>query len=102
GVAYARVLVRRLAQRGARRARALLRGDGRGRGDRGSGNLRFGRPTPLVRDPRGPPRRAAADAAAMSVRSGDAYVTSAAGVRSPRILYGTAWKKERTQPLVER
>ncbi|HEX7082427.1 MAG TPA: aldo/keto reductase [Gammaproteobacteria bacterium] len=29
------------------------------------------------------------------------FVTSAAGVRSPRILYGTAWKKERTQQLVE-
>jgi len=29
------------------------------------------------------------------------FVTSAAGVRSPRILYGTAWKKDRTQALVE-
>jgi diketogulonate reductase-like aldo/keto reductase len=28
-------------------------------------------------------------------------VTSHAGVSMPRILYGTAWKKERTQPLVE-
>jgi diketogulonate reductase-like aldo/keto reductase len=28
------------------------------------------------------------------------FVTSAAGVRSPAILYGTAWKKERTQELV--
>lgn len=30
----------------------------------------------------------------------EAFVTSAAGVRSPRILYGTAWKKERTARLV--
>jgi diketogulonate reductase-like aldo/keto reductase len=30
----------------------------------------------------------------------DAFVTSAAGVRSPRILYGTAWKKEDTESLV--
>lgn len=30
----------------------------------------------------------------------NAFVTSAAGVRSPRILYGTAWKKERTAALV--
>lgn len=30
----------------------------------------------------------------------EAFVTSAAGVRSPRILYGTAWKKERTAQLV--
>ena len=30
------------------------------------------------------------------------YVESAAGVRSPRILYGTAWKEERTRQLVER
>lgn len=30
----------------------------------------------------------------------DAFVTSTAGVRSPRILYGTAWKKEETEGLV--
>ena len=30
----------------------------------------------------------------------DAFVTSVAGVRSPRILYGTAWKKEETERLV--
>ena len=30
----------------------------------------------------------------------DAFVTSAAGVRSPRILYGTAWKKDDTENLV--
>src|SRR5437868_7063498 len=28
------------------------------------------------------------------------YVVSAQGVRSPRILYGTAWKKLRTEALV--
>jgi diketogulonate reductase-like aldo/keto reductase len=28
------------------------------------------------------------------------YVVSTQGVRSPRILYGTAWKKERTEALV--
>ncbi|MGE0225052.1 MAG: aldo/keto reductase family protein [Acetobacteraceae bacterium] len=28
------------------------------------------------------------------------YVTSIQGVRSPRIIYGTAWKKSRTQELV--
>src|SRR5690606_7289454 len=38
----------------------------------------------------------------MNDANGDSYTTSAAGVRSPRLLYGTAWKKERTQPLVER
>jgi diketogulonate reductase-like aldo/keto reductase len=30
----------------------------------------------------------------------DSYVISAAGVRSPRILYGTAWKKGQTPALV--
>jgi diketogulonate reductase-like aldo/keto reductase len=30
----------------------------------------------------------------------DAFVTSTAGVRSPRILYGTAWKKDDTESLV--
>jgi diketogulonate reductase-like aldo/keto reductase len=30
----------------------------------------------------------------------DAFVTSRANVRSPRILYGTAWKKEDTESLV--
>jgi len=30
----------------------------------------------------------------------EAFVTSATGVRSPRIIYGTAWKKERTARLV--
>jgi diketogulonate reductase-like aldo/keto reductase len=30
----------------------------------------------------------------------DAFVTSTANVRSPRILYGTAWKKEDTEGLV--
>jgi len=30
----------------------------------------------------------------------DAFVTSNAGVRSPRILYGTAWKKDDTEVLV--
>ena len=30
----------------------------------------------------------------------DAYLTSTAGVRSPRILYGTAWKKDDTESLV--
>jgi len=30
----------------------------------------------------------------------DAFVTSVAGVRSPRILYGTAWKEEDTESLV--
>lgn len=30
----------------------------------------------------------------------DTYVVSPAGVQSPRIVYGTAWKKERTESLV--
>jgi diketogulonate reductase-like aldo/keto reductase len=30
----------------------------------------------------------------------DAFVTSTAGVRSPRLLYGTAWKKDGTESLV--
>jgi diketogulonate reductase-like aldo/keto reductase len=30
----------------------------------------------------------------------NAYITSRQGVRMPRILYGTAWKKSRTQELV--
>lgn len=30
----------------------------------------------------------------------DAFLTSAAGVRMPRILYGTAWKRSETQQLV--
>ena len=30
----------------------------------------------------------------------DAFVTSTADVRSPRILYGTAWKKDDTESLV--
>jgi diketogulonate reductase-like aldo/keto reductase len=30
----------------------------------------------------------------------DTFVTSAAGVRSPRVLYGTAWKKDDTESLV--
>ncbi len=38
----------------------------------------------------------------MSPRDAIRYVESAAGVRSPRILYGTAWKEERTRQLVER
>lgn len=33
--------------------------------------------------------------------SPDEYLTSAYGVRMPRIIYGTAWKKERTAALVE-
>ena len=32
----------------------------------------------------------------------DAFVTSTAGVRSPRILYGTAWKKDDTESLVRK
>ena len=32
----------------------------------------------------------------------DAFITSPRGTRMPRILYGTAWKKERTASLVER
>jgi diketogulonate reductase-like aldo/keto reductase len=32
----------------------------------------------------------------------NAFVTSAAGVRSPRILYGTAWKKDDTESLVRK
>src|SRR5580692_7256736 len=31
----------------------------------------------------------------------DAFVTSTADVRSPRILYGTAWKKDDTESLVQ-
>jgi diketogulonate reductase-like aldo/keto reductase len=31
----------------------------------------------------------------------DAYLTSTADVRSPRILYGTAWKKDDTESLVQ-
>ncbi len=31
----------------------------------------------------------------------DNFVTSACGVRIPKLLYGTAWKKSRTAPLVE-
>ncbi|MGZ5049893.1 MAG: aldo/keto reductase family protein [Methylobacter sp.] len=31
----------------------------------------------------------------------DEYLTSASGVRMPRIIYGTAWKKDRTAALVE-
>lgn len=30
------------------------------------------------------------------------WITTAAGVRMPRIIYGTAWKKERTADLVEK
>jgi diketogulonate reductase-like aldo/keto reductase len=30
----------------------------------------------------------------------DTFVTSIAGVRGPRILYGTAWKKDDTESLV--
>ncbi|MGH3281971.1 MAG: hypothetical protein ACRDNW_22935, partial [Trebonia sp.] len=30
----------------------------------------------------------------------DAFLTSAAGVRMPKILYGTAWKKGETEQLV--
>src|SRR5690606_21087857 len=60
GVTDARLLVRRLAERGARRARALCRGDGRGRGDRRGGDLRSRRAVTLLRDPRGAARRAAA------------------------------------------
>jgi diketogulonate reductase-like aldo/keto reductase len=30
----------------------------------------------------------------------NAFITSRQGVRIPRILYGTAWKKSRTQELV--
>jgi diketogulonate reductase-like aldo/keto reductase len=32
----------------------------------------------------------------------DAFLTSAAGVRMPRMLYGTAWKKSQTGQLVQR
>src|SRR5690348_12679480 len=32
--------------------------------------------------------------------TGCEFVVSACGVRVPRIIYGTAWKKERTQALV--
>src|SRR5580692_10905455 len=32
----------------------------------------------------------------------DAFVTSTADVRSPRILYGTAWKKDDTESLVRK
>ena len=32
----------------------------------------------------------------------DAFVTSIAGVRIPRILYGTAWKKDETESLVRK
>ena len=32
----------------------------------------------------------------------DAFVTSTAGVRSPRIVYGTAWKKDDTESLVRK
>lgn len=28
------------------------------------------------------------------------YITSSSGVRSPRIIYGTAWKKLQTEGLV--
>lgn len=38
----------------------------------------------------------------MNVEGNSAYITSVAGVRSPRIIYGTAWKQARTQELVER
>ena len=30
----------------------------------------------------------------------DTFITTSAGVRMPRLLYGTAWKKERTETLV--
>ena len=32
----------------------------------------------------------------------DTFITSTAGVRSPRILYGTAWKKDDTESLVRK
>jgi diketogulonate reductase-like aldo/keto reductase len=32
----------------------------------------------------------------------DAFITSAANVRTPRIIYGTAWKKSQTARLVEK
>lgn len=31
----------------------------------------------------------------------DDFITTTAGIRMPKILYGTAWKKERTAALVE-
>src|SRR6202035_370897 len=32
----------------------------------------------------------------------DTFITSAANVRTPRIIYGTAWKKSETARLVEK
>ena len=31
----------------------------------------------------------------------DDFITTTAGIRMPKIIYGTAWKKERTAQLVE-
>jgi diketogulonate reductase-like aldo/keto reductase len=30
------------------------------------------------------------------------WITTAAGIKMPRLIYGTAWKKERTADLVEK
>ena len=38
----------------------------------------------------------------MTERDDLSRAASGAGSPIPRILYGTAWKKQRTQPLVER
>src|SRR6185437_14453128 len=55
-----------------------------------------GAPEPLSADAR--PRAGAACRARMLPV--DAFVTSAAGVVTPRLLYGTAWKKAETARLV--
>lgn len=48
------------------------------------------------------PERAEAPERAKALEyNADSYLTTDAGVRMPRTLYGTAWKKSDTQPLVE-
>src|SRR5690606_13977868 len=79
----ARMLVRRFAVDGARRARTLPRAYGRGRADRGHRRLRSPRAPSFLRAARG--ARAGGLSDAMEI---------------PPILYGTAWKKERTAALV--
>lgn len=45
--------------------------------------------------------RAAEAGASTEVGAGEHLIVSASGVTMPRIIYGTAWKKERTAALVE-
>src|SRR5690606_35875590 len=101
-VADARMLVRRRPRRGARRTCAIHRGDACRRGHRRGRDLRSPRAAALLRDSGRDAQRAAGRAQRMTQHGDMAAEAIAAAAPSPRILYGTAWKKERTQPLVER